>query len=311
MVWARGTVATFAVCVPYVLPQIYRPFFQALNMQSIRFTRRTIVAASEVILANMDAVGLELLMLRIGLEDRVLFLPDTSMGGMIATLTKLVIDNQELEVPIDNPESCLSEAWVREALNLVGSDLQGTDVIKSRLLRSVELDGFSFDFALADVRIGDVVHTPKSLKFTSLVDEVNKTLQKFTLSDSLRNLSSAISSSVNGDWEASDKATHAFLEKFFEEISERMCGPLAASAETASNRRALLAQKSFLSLTHNEWSPDGKGFVDALLAMLAADSRFPQVSEMDRSIFKLQVAVITSRLFLRRLHYHPAALNFR
>ena len=62
-----------------------------------------------------------------------------------------------------------------------------------------------------------------------------------------------------------------------------------------------LAKNGFLSADSNEWSGDGKGFVNGLRKMLHTDGAHPGLSGADDATFRLHVAFVTARLWLRRL----------
>jgi hypothetical protein len=72
---------------------------------------------------------------------------------------------------------------------------------------------------------------------------------------------------------------------------------------TSENRRQLLANIGFLAVDRNEWTPDGKNYVNGLFKMLHTDGSHPGLSDEDHSTFRLQVVSVTARTFLRRLRY--------
>jgi hypothetical protein len=76
------------------------------------------------------------------------------------------------------------------------------------------------------------------------------------------------------------------------------------SAELASseNRRAWLAERGFLSSSRNEWTNDGKNYLNGLFKMLHTDGSHPGLSDEDHSTFRLHLGLITGRTLLRRLN---------
>lgn len=76
---------------------------------------------------------------------------------------------------------------------------------------------------------------------------------------------------------------------------------LKGQSSSAENCRALLAERGFLSKDRNEWTADGKNFLNGLFKMLHTDGSHPGLSDEDHSTFRLHLALITGRALLRRL----------
>ncbi|MER8451227.1 hypothetical protein NKG60_14615 [Mesorhizobium sp. M1428] len=77
----------------------------------------------------------------------------------------------------------------------------------------------------------------------------------------------------------------------------------AAQRPSSENRRALLAEIGFLAADRNEWTQDGKNYVNGLFKMLHTEGSHPGLSDEDHSTFRLHVVLVTVRTFLRRLTY--------
>lgn len=67
-------------------------------------------------------------------------------------------------------------------------------------------------------------------------------------------------------------------------------------------REQRLAARGFLSINRNEWTSDGKHYLNGLFKMLHADGSHPGLSDEDHSTFRLHLALITGRTLLRRLN---------
>ncbi|RUV82277.1 hypothetical protein EOA46_30925 [Mesorhizobium sp. M1A.F.Ca.IN.022.05.2.1] len=93
------------------------------------------------------------------------------------------------------------------------------------------------------------------------------------------------------------------MEGLFDDIARQIDPAGAARAQTAENRRALLAsdEVGFLSIKRNEWTPDGKNFLKGLMKMLHTEGSHPGLSDEDQCTFRLHIALVTARMFLRRL----------
>lgn len=65
----------------------------------------------------------------------------------------------------------------------------------------------------------------------------------------------------------------------------------------SENRRAILAERGFLSKDRNEWTADGKNYVKGLFKMLHTDGSHLGLSDEYHSTFRLRLALITGRVF--------------
>ncbi|WNO54117.1 hypothetical protein [Stakelama saccharophila] len=65
----------------------------------------------------------------------------------------------------------------------------------------------------------------------------------------------------------------------------------------------MLANKGFLATDRNEWTQDGKNFINGLFKMLHTDGSHPGLSDEDHSTFRLHLVIVSARTFLRRLTY--------
>jgi hypothetical protein len=81
--------------------------------------------------------------------------------------------------------------------------------------------------------------------------------------------------------------------------------PSEAEGLNSEARRALLAQVAFLSNPRNEWTQDGKNYINGLFKMLHTEGSHPGLSDEDHSTFRLHVVLVTARTFLRRLAAKP------
>jgi hypothetical protein len=91
------------------------------------------------------------------------------------------------------------------------------------------------------------------------------------------------------------------LESLFDDIARaRGCVENSSSSE---NRRKFLADKGFFAAHRKEWTEDGKNYVNGLFKMLHSDGSHPGLSDEEHSTFRLHLALVTARTFLRRLRY--------
>jgi len=113
----------------------------------------------------------------------------------------------------------------------------------------------------------------------------------------------AIAAHSRGDWAAANAQFRPFVEGLLDEIAERLAGGTGALPEQGHARRQWLAQLDppFFIGTLNEWTGDGRGFVEAFYCRLHPQGAYPGLSDEDDSTFRLHLILLVARLLLRRL----------
>jgi hypothetical protein len=119
----------------------------------------------------------------------------------------------------------------------------------------------------------------------------------------LGHLGQGIEAHARGDWAAANAQFRTFLESLFDEIARVCAGDAKTAGLTSENRRRLLAEMGFLAEDRNEWTQDGKNYINGLFKMLHTEGSHPGLSDEDHSTFRLHVVLVTARTFLRRLFY--------
>jgi len=270
-------------------------------MRQNHFTRPTIAAAIAMLDTNLSQAKFDQLVLRLAQEARIPSDASVSVSKKATQLWRLILSNGAELVPTWDGTVTLTEAVVREA---VGLAVVGTSpsVEQQRLIRALALDGFVVEWNTTR-RDAPLLRTamPEEVDLPAADDEVHMLLKHFNFQVSLGHLDQAIEAHTRGDWAAANSQTRTFTESLFEQIAHHIDAAQAAAAGSSENRRAWLAERGFLSKARNEWTNDGKNFVNGLFKMLHTEGSHPGLSDEDRSTFRLHIAVITARTFLRRL----------
>ena len=224
-----------------------------------------------------------------------------SVSKKAAQLGRLLMSQGMQQVQTLDGTVTLAEAAVREAVALtVRSDSPGPE--QERLVRALALDGFIIEWS-EDYGAPPLLRAalPDDVDLPSTDDEVHQLLKHFGFSTALGHLDQAVEAHTRGDWAAANSQTRTFIESLFEQIAHHIDPVAAAAAGSAENRRAWLAEKEFLSKQRNEWTNDGKNYVNGLFKMLHTEGSHPGLSDDDRSTFRLHIALVTARTYLRRL----------
>lgn len=143
---------------------------------------------------------------------------------------------------------------------------------------------------------------PEEVDLPATDDEVHQLRKHFNFVVPMGHFDQAIEAHTRGDWAAANSQTRSFLEGLLNDIAVQIEPQKASQQPSSENRRALLAECGFLSKGRNEWTADGKNYVNGLFKMLHTDGSHPGLSDEDHSTFRLHLALITGRALLRRLY---------
>lgn len=138
--------------------------------------------------------------------------------------------------------------------------------------------------------------------FREAESEIVSLLKKHSFNVAAGHLEQATLAFQQGNW----ASANAQLRTFYQDILDRIAVELGCDeSEPDAKKREYLAGKRsgpFLLAQYNEWENDrGKpAFVLGLWARLHPEGSHPGLSEEDDCTFRLQITLITARLFLRR-----------
>jgi hypothetical protein len=262
------------------------------------FTRPTIVAAIEFLGGAASQAKFDQVLVRLGLDTEIQLGPARSVAAKAALLGAIVTRRSTQAIQTIGGEMTLAEAVVRTAVEL--SQISRPEL--APFLRGLALDGYVIAQGDAGAAPQLRAALPADIDLPAADDEVHVLLKQFGFLVPLGHLDQAIQAHTRGEWAAANSQIRTFLEGLLDDIARKRFAQKAAPLLTSENRRALLANEGFLSLSRNEWSPDGKGYINGLFKMLHTDGSHPGLSDDDHSTFRLHLALITARMLQRRLH---------
>jgi hypothetical protein len=168
---------------------------------------------------------------------------------------------------------------------------------EAETIRSIERDGFILENGVLRRTLPEVLDLPAA------DDEVHLLLDRHRLTTPRGHLDQGTQAHSEGNWAAANGQFRTFLESLFDEIALLVDPTHAPATSTGENRRQLLANlpTPFLSRQLNEWSNDGKNFVNGTFKRLHPQGSHPGLSDEEDSTFRLHLVLLTARLFLRRL----------
>lgn len=268
-------------------------------MRNTPFTRPTLVAAVELLERHTQAQFNQMI-LRLGLEEQVSSSTMISVANKCALLGRLIVQRADEVCETLSGTISLGEAVIREAVRLAKRD--SDDHLHTAFERGLARDGYIVVWDDRGRNPSIRAALPDEIQLPQTDDEVHELLKTYNFSVPLGHLNQAIEAHTRGDWAAANGQLRTFIESLFDDIARNVRPQEAAARPTSENRRALLAEVGFLAIDRNEWTSDGKNYINGLFKMLHTEGSHPGLSDEDHSTFRLHVVLVTARTFLRRLH---------
>ncbi|MBS0248405.1 MAG: hypothetical protein JSR61_17455 [Proteobacteria bacterium] len=269
-------------------------------MNTVPFTRPTIIAAVAFLNEKLNQAEFNHLILRIGLENEISSNTAISVAKKADLLGRIVVQRPADQVDTLEGSLSLAEAVVREAVRLTKPE--SVQESEAAFVRGLARDGYVISFA-DDERPHLRAALPSELGLPEIDDEVHQLLKHFAFQEPLGHLGQGIEAHARGDWAAANAQFRTFLESLFDDIARYCEGSDKTDALNSEGRRQLLAKIGFLAEDRNEWTQDGKNYINGLFKMLHTDGSHPGLSDEDHSTFRLHVVLVTARTFLRRLYF--------
>lgn len=280
------------------------------------FNRMTVVAAVEVIESFHSHADMEILEVQWGIVGRV---ASSSKSARVASVAKIALDNAPM-VMTENGRMLLTRAVIEKAIQ-APTFKRGTDAWK-KFIAGLRFDGF-------EVVVGEAKVVPRSifgagetkitmtlvrmlpecvpgLDFREAESEVMMLLDRSRFHVAKGHLNQAISAFQRGEWSSANGELRNFYESYLNEIAHDLG---YSGVEDSKARRDFLGkiQPPFLLEEYNEWSPNKSQFVQGLMSRMHPHGGHPGLSEEEDATFRLQISLVTARLFLRRYNQRKNA----
>jgi hypothetical protein len=239
--------------------------------------------------------------LRLGLEAEIDAGSGLSVAKKCGLVGRIIVLRAAQTLSTVEGSMSLGEAVVREALPLLKLSFESP--VQTVFLRGLARDGYVVESD--DDRKNPSLRAalPEEIDLPASDNEVHELLKLYQFFVPKGHLDQAIDAHTRGDWAACNSQLRTFIESLFDELARKVNPTKVATLPSSENRRAMLAEVGFLAADRNEWTPDGKNFVNGLFKMLHTDGSHPGLSDEDHATFRLHIVLVTARMFLRRLHY--------
>ncbi len=276
------------------------------------FNRMTVVAAAEVVSTFYSHADMEVLEVQWGIAGRC---SSSSKSGRVASWARIACD-EELVVMTENGRVRLDRALIEYAVS-APSRIRESDAWK-RFVAGLRFDGFEVietENAVPDkmpwgrttvTKVSTLARMlPKDIPgmdFREAESEVVKLLDRHGFAVTKGHLHQALSAFQRNEWSSANGELRNFFESCLNEIAVKL--GYAGDGEGKAKRDFLGNGSSppFLLSEYNEWHANNQKpqYVQGLLSRMHPHGAHPGLSEEDDATFRVQIALITARLFLRR-----------
>lgn len=275
------------------------------------FNRMTVVAAAEVVAEFNSHNDMGVLEVQWGISGRC---NASSKSGRVAALARIAVD-EDNEVMTEVGLVTLSRALVELAIKAPEHARRAGSWKK--LVAGLRFDGFEIIETEAEVESNsrwggtqnETVRTlarmlpadVPELDFREAESEVVQLLDRHRFTVARGHLKLALSAFQRGDWSPANGELRKFYENYLNEIAAKL--GYSGSQDSKAKRDFLGAlEPPFLLSDYNEWHANSQKpqYVQGLMNRMHPHGGHPGLSEEEDATFRLQVILVTARLFLRR-----------
>lgn len=275
------------------------------------FNRMTVVAAVEVIAVFNSHADMEILEVQWGIDGRF---ETTSKAARVAGVAKIAIDEAPT-VMTENGLVSLERALVEKAIKAPAFRHETEEWKK--FVYGLRSDGFDVVFKEINVAPRSIFDFEETKTIATLVrklpdnitgmdfreaeDEIVLLLGECGFHVAKGHLNQCMSAFQRGEWSSANGELRNFYESYLNEIAVELgytgTGDSKAKRDFLGN-----LQPPFLLTDYNEWNanPNKPQFVQGLMSRLHPHGGHPGLSEEEDATFRLQISLVTARLFLRR-----------
>lgn len=239
-------------------------------------------------------------------------------SGSVATRANMLAEwalkiNPQVHTPTGRKH--LDRAMIEQAITATKD--QHEEALWVKLVAGLRMDGFEVIEESETAKGLDLWDNPRTkivlvlrrmlpvdlpeLDFREAESELVMLLNKHDFQTSKGHLNQAISNFSTGNWAAANAQFRTFYEGYLNEIAVKLG---CSTSENAKSKRRYLGELDppFLLSSYNEWdnNDNKQQYVQGLMSRMHPAGSHPGLSEEEDCTFRLQVTLITARLFLRR-----------
>ncbi|WP_170760733.1 hypothetical protein [Ruegeria lacuscaerulensis] len=279
------------------------------------FNRMTVVAAAEIIEGMKTQAAFTSLALQWGVEDRC---RSGSVQSKVNAMAHVAI-NENPTVHTLNGLQPLERAMIELATGADENVRRGKHGAWLRLVAGLRFDGFELvekqvtdpngreslfggDRLVTALELTRMLPADVSgLNFREAESEIVQLLDGHGFGVAKGHLSQAMSAFQRGEWSSANGELRNFYESY---LNEMAVGLGYTGSDDSKAKRDFLGglQPPFLLSDYNEWHSNNQKpqFVQGLMNRMHPHGGHPGLSEEEDAAFRLQISLVTARLFLRR-----------
>ena len=280
------------------------------------FNSMTLMAAGEMLAEMSTHVEFSTLVLGWDVDE---FCGSGSVASKANDLVRCAIRIKPT-VPTVNGNCNLTRAMIEHAITASDRDKDNKSDVWARLVAGLKMDGFEiveegvpdpsghpskFDdsprmiskLTLKRMLSEDIPETD----FREAEDEVSSLLKKHAFETALGHLSLAMTAFQRGEWASANAQLRSFFESYLNDIADKL--GYEGKDDTKAKRDFLgKLDPPFLLPDYNEWHENSQKpqYIQGLWSRMHPEGSHPGLSEEEDATFRLQVTLISARLFLRR-----------
>ncbi len=275
------------------------------------FNRMTVVAAAEVISSFLSHSDMKVLEVQWGIAGRC---SDSSKSARVADLARIACE-EEIEVLTEGGQVHLSRALVEIAI--AAGEYQQLSAAWRKFVAGLRFDGFEVRSTQVDAESDEYWQSGRNetavelvrmlpsdapgLDFREAESEVTLLLDRHGFTVAKGHLQQAVSAFSRGEWSSANGELRNLHESYLNEIATSL--GYTGSADGKARRDYLGSlQPPFLLADYNEWNSNNQKpqYVQGLMSRMHPHGGHPGLSEEEDATFRLQISLVTARLFLRR-----------
>jgi hypothetical protein len=278
-----------------------------------QFNRMTVVAAAEVLSDFKSHSDMDVLEVQWGISGRC---NASSKSARVASLARIAIE-EDLQALTEQGLLPLERTLVEAAIKAPSN--QQKSAAWKKLVAGLRFDGFE----LVEIEVGtdgfDSMFSTRRKTAMSLVrmlpddvpeldfreaeSEVVALLDHCGFVVARGHLGHALAAFQRGEWASANGQLRNFYESYLNEIAVGLGCSVDADSKAKRDYLGNLPVP-FLLADYNEWNANNQKpqYVQGLMSRMHPHGGHPGLSEEEDATFRLQITLVTARLFLRRYH---------
>jgi hypothetical protein len=198
-----------------------------------------------------------------------------------ASIMRYLVENPDASAPNGTP---LIQAVIEHLLSRFRGYAEPLEQFPE-LINSLDHDGYILDQKGLRKKLPDEI--PVAVQENELV----QILTEFGFDVAKGHYEQAVAAHTRGDWAAANAQLRSFVEELFNRIAESI---VPGNYSSSYEGWVALYKAGFFKAELNEWTDDGKGFLQGFWKRLHPQGSHPGLSEKDDCTYRLHLVIVTT-----------------